>query len=385
MLIVRGKHYLSGEVCDLWIADGTIQTICEPGRACADIGGEECWVAPGLIDIQVNGFGGYDCSAGDGSGDNIIALAEKLLAAGVTAFCPTVTTRSPKETEAALRTIATACDHSPLARERILAIHLEGPYISPEDGPRGAHPLEHVHDPDWNEFQHWQELSGGRIRIVTIAPERPRAYEFIEKCMKAGLVVAIGHLAADRDQIEAAIAAGASLSTHLGNGAHAQLPRHNNYIWEQMANDALSASIIVDGHHLPPAVVKSIVRVKGTERLILISDAIWAAGLPPDTYEFMGASIEVCSDGSVRLTGTPYLAGSTLSLCDAIPNIMRMAGISFRDAIVMATENPAKLLGVDRERGHLRAKAPADITVFRPTQAGPQMMATIIGDQVWPG
>jgi N-acetylglucosamine-6-phosphate deacetylase len=384
MLTVRGKHYASDVVCDFHIADGRIEAIREPGAAPADVGGKDCWVAPGLIDIQVNGFGGYDSGVGDDSGEAVTALAQELLAAGVTAFCPTVTTRSGKETEAALRSIAAACDQDSVTQDRVIGIHLEGPYISREDGPRGAHPLEHVRDPDWQEFQHWQELSGGRIRMITLAPELPHALEFIERCAKADIVVAIGHLAADREQIEAAVAAGAVLSTHLGNGAHAQLPRHDNYIWEQMANDALSASIIADGHHLPPAVIKSIFRVKGVKRLILVSDAVWAAGLAPGAYTLMGASIHVRADGSVRLGDTPYLAGSTLRLCDAIGNFMRMANASFRDAISMATENPARLLGVARERGHLRAMARADITVFRPTQAGPELLATVIGDLVWP-
>jgi N-acetylglucosamine-6-phosphate deacetylase len=382
MTRVRGRHYLNGEVYDFHLEDGLIRAIGNPAGDGDVLGGEDCWVVPGLIDIQVNGFNGHDFCSGEVTVDDVVGVAEEIVTAGVTAFCPTVATNSSAAVESSVRAIALACEKNRLARERILGIHLEGPYISPTDGPRGVHPLEHVRDPDWEEFTRFQDAAGGRIRLVTLAPELPNALEFISRARKAGIVVGIGHHTATREQINAAVSAGAVLATHLGNGAHDQLPRHHNYIWEQLANDALMASIIVDGHHLPPAVVKSFYRVKGPHRLILISDAISAAGLPPGNYRLMGSDISVVENGLVRLSGTPYQAGSTLKLCDAIHNVMHFAGAAFSDAVRMATENPARLLGVDRDCGCLRVGARADITLLRFSLTMCKLALTVAGGQV---
>src|SRR5205807_1149747 len=162
--------------------------------------------------------------------------------------------------------------------------HLEGPYISAEDGPRGAHPLAQVRPPDLGEFQRIQEAADGNIRLVTLAPELPGALAFIDKLTAAGVVVAIGHTAASPATIRDAVSAGARLSTHLGNGSHAMLPRHDNYLWEQLAADELWASIICDGHHLPAAVMRCILRVKTPARTILTCDAGSLAGLPSGRY-----------------------------------------------------------------------------------------------------
>jgi len=382
MVNVRGRHYLTGEVYDFHLADGLIQTITSPVTDADVLGGEDCWVVPGLIDIQVNGYLGHDFCSGEITVDDVIAVADRLAAAGVTSFCPTVATNSAAAMESSLQTIALACERSKLARERILAVHLEGPYISSEDGPRGAHPLEYVRDPDWGEFTQFQKAAGGRIGLVTVAPELPDALDFIYKARKAGVVVAIGHHAATREQINAAVFAGATLSTHLGNGAHKRMFRHQNYIWEQLANDALMASVIVDGHHLTPAVVRSFYSVKGPGRLVLISDVIAPAGLPPGRYQFMGLDVEAQEDGCVHLSGTPYLAGSTLKLYEAIGNVMRFAGASISDAVRMATENPARLLGVDRHRGSLRIGARADLALLRCSPDLCELVLTVAGGVV---
>jgi N-acetylglucosamine-6-phosphate deacetylase len=383
MMIVRGRHYRNGEIYDFHLEDGLIQAITSPVIGRDIVGGEDSWVIPGLIDIQVNGYLGYDFCSGDVTVNDVVCVAKELAAAGVTAFCPTVATNSKDAIESSLRTIALACEMSELAHARILAIHLEGPYISSEDGPRGAHPLEHVRDPDWEEFTRFQEAAGGRIGLVTVAPELPNALEFISKARKAKVTVAIGHHAATREQINAAVFAGAVLSTHLGNGAHKRLFRHQNYIWEQLENDELMASIIADGHHLTPAVVKSFYRVKGPGRLILISDVIAPAGLPTGKYQFMGSDVEVQEDGSVQLSGTPYLAGSTLKLYEAIGKVMQFAGATFSGAVRMATENPARLLGVDQRRGSLKIGARADIALLRPTPSGNYDLGlTIAGGEV---
>jgi N-acetylglucosamine-6-phosphate deacetylase len=385
MQLLRGRHYDSGQVRDFELTGSVIESIGTPdaGRQ-PDLGGEEYWITPGLLDLQVNGWGSHlltDPTVGPGE---VAAVAELLLAAGVTGFCPTITTDSRSTIERAMRAIASACSSHPAVRGRVLGIHLEGPYISALDGPRGAHSREHVRPPDWDEFQHWQEAADGLIRLVTLAPELPGALEFITRLRASGVRVALGHHAATREQIDAAVAAGAVLSTHLGNGAHAELPRHPNYIWDQLANDGLSASIIPDGYHLPPTVVQSFVRAKGVQRLILVSDAIALAGVQPGHYSFAGQDVVAEAGGPVRLAGTPFLVGSTLRLCDGLNNVMAFAGTAWPDVVRMATENPARLMGLEEERGFLRVGTRADLAVFRRTGAGYELAYTVAGGEVHP-
>ena len=196
-------------------------------------------------------------------------------------------------------------------------------------------------------------------------------------------MVALGHHAGTLAEIDAAVAAGASLSTHLGNGSHAQLPRHPNYIWEQLANDALQASIIVDGHHLPPSVVKAFYRVKGPERLILVSDTVWLADMPPGRYSFAGQDVDLCDDRSVRLSGSAYLAGSILKMIDSVNNVLAFTGAPLADAVRMAAINPAQLIGAT-DRGRLATAARADLLLVRgrPDTTGFALSATLVAGKV---
>jgi N-acetylglucosamine-6-phosphate deacetylase len=367
-LSLRGRHYETGEVVEVLADGGRIARIGPPTGEPV-LGGADVWLAPGLVDVQVNGFAGHNLNADDVTPDTVSEMVRSLWRAGVTLSCPTVTTGSASRMRRSLAAVARAAAADPVVRHAVAGVHVEGPYISPEDGPRGAHPREHVRPPDWDEFLTFQEAAEGLIRIVTLAPETPGAIRFVERAVRAGLVVALGHHGASAEQIRAAVAAGASFATHLGNGAHAMLPRHPNYVWEQLADDALRAGIIVDGHHLPPAVVKCFVRAKGVERLVLVSDAVHVAGLPPGRYEFLSHAVEVSPTGRVSLAGTPYLAGSSLMLCQALANVVAFAGVSLREAVEMATLNPVRLLGLEGRRGGLAVGQPADLLLFRLDEA----------------
>jgi N-acetylglucosamine-6-phosphate deacetylase len=281
---------------------------------------------------------------------------------GVCGFCPTLVTNAFGALKHGLATLVQACESDPVVKAAVPVFHLEGPYISGEDGPRGAHPRQHVRPPDWDEFRRLQDAAGGRVRLVTLAPEHDGALEFIEQLVAAGVVVALGHTAADGQRIRAAIAAGARLSTHLGNGAHALLPRHENYIWEQLAADELWASIISDGQHLPPAVVRCLLRVKTPARTILTCDASSLAGLPPGRYREWDQDFDVLPEGKIVLGGTGYLAGSWAFTDLCISNIMRFTGVALHDAVDMAGARPRELLGLPPRR--LEAGAPADLVVF---------------------
>jgi N-acetylglucosamine-6-phosphate deacetylase len=287
-------------------------------------------------------------------------MVNELWRVGTGLVCPTIVTNSFDNITNSIKAVVKACESDHRVSDSILGIHLEGPYISEVDGPRGAHPLAHVREPDLDEFQQLQDIAEGRICLVTLAPEKKGAIQFIEKLVGDGIVVAIGHTNASTKDIQAAISAGASLSTHLGNGAHAEIRRHPNYIWEQLAADELYASLIVDGHHLPPSVVKSMIRAKTPKRCILISDAVSLAGLEPGNYEFAGSAVELTEDRVVRLAGTEYLAGSAIELVKGIENTIKFTGLTLQKVIPFATTHPLILLDTTERIEKMR-----DLFVFR--------------------
>ena len=222
------------------------------------------------------------------------------------------------------------------------AFHVEGPHISPETGPRGAHPLEHIRPPDVEEFKRWQEAADGHVRLVTVSPEWDQTPAYVRELTRSGVVASVGHTKASGDQIRAAVDAGASMSTHLGNAAHPSLPKTQNYIWEQLAEDRLTASFIVDGIHIPSAFFRAAVRAKGVERAVLVTDAVMPAMCSPGPYKLGQVDVELHENGSVTLVGSDRLAGSALRMDHAIGNSMRLGGISLREALAMATVNPAR-------------------------------------------
>jgi N-acetylglucosamine-6-phosphate deacetylase len=333
--------------------------------ALAPVAAAEHWLAPSFIDLQVNGYGGVDFNDPATGTAHIAQAIRQLWRTGVTHLLPTIITGSHEHIAACFANLVKAADEFPEVAYATLGFHLEGPFISTEDGPRGAHPRAHARPPDWDEFLRWQNAARGRIRLITLAPEWEGALAFIERAAAAGLLVALGHTAATPQQIRDAIAAGARMSTHLGNGSHAQITRHPNYIWEQLAADELHASFIVDGHHLPPAVVKCFLRSKGMARSVLVTDAIAAAGCPPGRYQFGELIVEVTPQGRVNLPGTPYLAGSACQMHEAIAKTVKFSDATLAEAVQMATANPAALLGLADEHGALAVGRTADVVLLR--------------------
>jgi N-acetylglucosamine-6-phosphate deacetylase len=363
---IRGKLGAGETVVDVQIADEYISEIlpADLSHIC-DLGGNELRLATGFIDLQINGYDGIDFNDANTSTEQIAAAFRRLWCTGTTALLPTLITGSHEHITQCLANLVRAADEFPEVQHALLGIHLEGPFISIEDGPRGAHPREHARQPDWDEFEHWQDAARGQIRLVTLSPEWPEANAFIERAAQTGVIVAIGHTAATPQQINEAVRAGARLSTHLGNGSHAKIDRHPNYIWEQLAADELWASFIVDGHHLPPSVVKCFLRSKTTARSILVTDAITAAGQPTGRYRLGNVEVEVTPARRVCLPGTPYLAGSVLEMHEAVGNTVRFSDATLDEALQMASAHPAALLGLAEKQGTLAAGRLADLLLFR--------------------
>src|SRR5690242_10053025 len=242
----NGRSVFTGEQVEVRF-NGNITSVVEsPG------GATDRWLSPGWIDIQVNGFDGVDYNNPEASHEDIARSLAVQFSAGVTRCFPTVITGAPDDMANSLHNLARAKD-SLATGAAMEGFHVEGPHISPDDGPRGAHPRRWVRPPDLDEYRRWQDVTDGRIRLITLAPEWPGAAKYIEGIVAEGVVASIGHTNASAQQIADAVSAGATLSTHLGNGAHAILQRHPNYIWDQLAEDRLMADFIVDGIHLSAA------------------------------------------------------------------------------------------------------------------------------------
>lgn len=351
---------------------------------------EADFLAPGFIDVQVNGFAGVDYNDPAAPPEAISRSIRKMFATGVTRFFATVITASEDRIVGSLRNLARAKEEflrSGLPEgETLEAFHVEGPHISPEEGPRGAHPIEHVRPPDIEEFKRWQEAAAGGIRLVTISPEWGNAPEYIGAVLRSGVVASIGHTKATAEQIQAAVDAGATMSTHLGNAALAMLPKTDNCIWAQLAEDRLTAGFIVDGIHIPPAFFRASVRAKGVERSVLVTDAVMPAMCLPGPYRLGQVDVELLENGSVVLRGGTRLAGSALRMDRAIANAIRFAGLSLSDAISMATVNPARAARIAGRRRGLTPGEKADLVRFRwdePSSALTILETIVAGESVY--
>jgi N-acetylglucosamine-6-phosphate deacetylase len=354
---LSGRDPRTGKALVVRFADGRITSV-EAGAST-----ETAWLAPGLIDLQVNGYHGDDFNGDDLlTMETVQRLARRMLATGVTTFLPTLTTAPEEKIIHNLRIIAAARLADPLLTNMIPYVHVEGPHIAPEDGPRGAHPREYVRPPDIAEFMRWQAASGDLVGMVTLSPQYVNAPEYIHALSARGIHISLGHTGASGDQIRSAVAAGARLSTHLGNGVANLLPRHPNPIWAQLAEDRLTATFIADGHHLPADTLTAMLRAKTVQRAILVTDIVTFAGLPPGEYMTpLGGRVDLHPNGRLNVADSGYLAGATATLKDDIAFVAANTGFSIGDAVQMATANPGRFVGA---RGVLRVGASADLIRF---------------------
>lgn len=322
------------------------------------------YLAPGFLDLQVNGYAGVDYCSPHAPAEEIARSVRAQFATGTARLFPTVITGSVEHMAGAIANLTKARASLGVEGRAMEGLHIEGPHISPEDGPRGAHPQFAVRPPDTGEFDRWWDLSEGGIKLVTVSPEWPGAPGYTEHVAERGVVVSIGHTKATREQILDVVQAGATMSTHLGNGAHAMLPRHPNYLWEQLAEDRLTASFIVDGIHLPPSFLTVALRAKGLERSVLITDAVMPAGCQPGRYRLGEVDVELHGGNRVTLAGGDRLAGSALRMDEGVNNLMRLAGLSLAEAVTLATRNPARAGRVSSRLKGLEKGERADIVEF---------------------
>jgi N-acetylglucosamine-6-phosphate deacetylase len=321
-------------------------------------------IAPGLIDVQVNGFAGVDYNTLPLDEDEIMRSLGALFKEGVTSFLPTITTNSVDAISELLRRFEKIRSDNPIFNDVVPGYHIEGPFISEVDGPRGAHSLQYVCPPSVDSLNRFREASGNRISIVTMSPEWEDSTTFIRYCVKKGIHVSIGHTAATVQQIRDAAEAGADLSTHLGNGCHLTMDRHDNYIWQQLSEEGLWAGIIGDGFHLPVQVLKVFIKVKG-EKIILTSDATSFAGLAPGRYKtHIGGEVILTEKGKLHLAESDkILAGSARSVLFAVNRLVSSMILSISDAWRTASYNPSIFLPL-KDRGALSVGKRADFVML---------------------
>src|SRR2546426_6952588 len=309
-------------------------------------------IAPGFIDLQVNGFAGQDAASGAGA---IAFLSEALPATGVTAFLPTIIS-APVEVGAAFAAAVGAAAEAQGAR--VLGAHIEGPFLNPSF--KGAHPLTNLAEPTPENVE---VIEAARPRLVTLAPEPAGALAAIERMHRSGIVVAAGHTGADFEQGRKAIAAGVRFATHIYNAMPPVHHRRPGIALALLLDPRVTTGVIADGEHVHPSVCEQLFRVKGASRIALTTDQTSAAGSPPGTYALSGRA--VISDGRVVRLQDGTLAGSAATMPDLVRLMARLPGVGVARAISLASAVPAKVLGENR-LGRIHEGACADLVVLDP-------------------
>lgn len=310
----------------------------------ASLSGEETTTL-GLVDIQVNGFAGVDFNADGLTAEALDRALAAMLATGVTRCLPTLITAEHGRLRARLLAVDAAIAASRLGPWMVEGLHIEGPFLSPEDGYAGCHPKAAMRPPSVATYDAITAGLRTPVRLVTVAPERDGAIPLIEALKGRGICVAIGHTKATRAEVERAAAAGARLSTHLGNGIGHQLAKNENPLFAQLGEDRLAASFIADGIHIAPYMLQSYIRAKQPGRTVLVTDATAGAAAKPGRYTLGDLKIERGADGVVREPGAPYLAGSSATLDGCLRNVMQWFGYDFDTVFAMARTHPLVVLG----------------------------------------
>jgi len=299
----------------------------------------------GLVDLQINGYKGVHFSDINLTRDDFILACRGVFEAGTTAFLPTIIT-SPKEVYAHNLPIIAAVLQEAEFRGRLLGIHVEGPFISAQNGTRGVHDERWISKPDVEYLRQLNDWADEKIKLLTIAAEPEGSEKLARYAVDHGITVSLGHQMATEADLARLVRAGAVSLTHLGNGVPAMLSRHENPIWAGLGNDDLAAMIITDGHHLPVSMLKTIIKTKGPERCIVVSDAVSLAGLPAGQYELLGHQVVMEEAGRLNDLTTGYLAGSSAMMLQCMNHLASLDLVGTDELFAMGFDNPLALIGL---------------------------------------
>ncbi|TMU50728.1 N-acetylglucosamine-6-phosphate deacetylase [Flagellimonas algicola] len=371
--------YSDGQLIDLKFSNGKISEIL-PKKTQKGPNNFQIYVAPGLIDQQVNGYLSHSFVSNDLNKEKLNKITQRLWENGITTFFPTLTSESSQVLLQSFSNLDHILGDTQLAQS-IPGFHLEGPYISSLDGFRGVHNPKHIRNPDWKELKTWIKASGNKIKIITLAPELDGSMELIKKCVAHNIKVALGHTTANAEQINEAVKLGASLSTHLGNGCANMIHRHYNPIWPQLSNDGLTISVIADGFHLTRDEIRTFFKVKGPTNIMLVSDITRWGGMPSGKYRDFDKEIVVTTSGAIMMPSENVLAGASFLITKGIEKMIEYTGCSLAEAIEMATTNPARAIGLN-DRGTITRGKRADLICFTYEKGKFEIIKTIVGGKV---
>lgn len=301
---------------------------------------------PGFIDLQVNGNRGVSFTSGELCTEDFVRACRNLIDAGTALLLPTVVTASDETYEHCLPLIADALERDELAGHAP-GIHIEGPFLSPEPGAVGAHPPEHIRAPSIAFFDQIMTWARGKVTLLTIAADQPGAADLTRHAVARGVTVSLGHHLADEDDLADLTAAGATALTHIGNGVPNTIQRHNNPIWAALGADALTGMLITDGHHLPDALLRTILRAKGPEHCCVVSDASPVAGLPPGRYEFLGNDAILEASGLFHNPEKECLVGSSATMLQCMNYLASLDFLTLEELIAVGYSTPLRMIDVD--------------------------------------
>ena len=302
-------------------------------------------VIRGFFDLQVNGYKGVDFSSPSLTEDEFVFACRALFKTGTVGFLPTLITSSPDIYQRNLTLVSKLRLYKEFAH-RIPGVHLEGPFISPAEGYRGVHPQKDVQEASLAYYKKLEKWSGNAICLMTVSATSPGAVRLCRYATEKGTIISLGHQDAGEKEITQMAAAGATAVTHLGNGLPHLINRHQNPIWPALADDRLNAMFIADGFHLPPALLKTILKAKGLHRCIMVSDLSPVSGLKPGPHGLWGHTVMLARNGFLHDPQSGYLAASSFTLLNAANYLLRSQLAGLQEIQQMAFLNPLRLLGL---------------------------------------